>query len=93
MSDPVQGQHYFSGAQLAALQVFALPDRIMEQLRQAESEDPDQKATFEAVRIESEDVDLDFSIKDGILLFDNRHVLPNDQAFRLWVLRPITIRG
>ena len=40
-NDPVQGQYYFSGAHLAALKVFTLLDKIVEQLKQAGSEDPD----------------------------------------------------
>ena len=87
VSDPVQGQYYISGAQLAALQVFTLPGTIVEQQKQAGSEDPDWKDTFEAVHTESEDIDPDFSIKDGILLFDNRYVLPSDQALKLRVLK------
>ena len=37
--------------------------------------------------MESESVDPDFSIKDEILLFDNRYVIPNDQALKLRVLK------
>ena len=73
---PVQGQYYFSGAHLASLKVFTLPDRIVEQIKQAGSEDPNWKATLEVVREKSENVDPDFSVDaSGMLLFDNRYVL------------------
>ena len=60
----------------------------MDQLKQTGSEDPDWKATLEAVRTKSENVDPDFSIdaESGMLLFDNRYVLPNNQALKLRVL-------
>ena len=89
MSDPVQGQYYFSGAHLASLKVFTLPDAIVEQIKQAGSEDPNWKATLEAVHDKSENVVPDFSIDaSGMLLFNNRYVLPDNQALKLRVLHP-----
>ena len=87
MSDPVQGQYYFSGAHLASLKVFTFTDAIVEQIKQAESEDPNWKATLEAFRDKSENVAHDISIDaSGMLLFDNRYVLPDNQALKLRVL-------
>ena len=43
-------------------------------------------ATLEAVRAGSELVAPGFAEKDGLLLFENRYVLPNDKSLKLAVL-------
>ena len=79
------GMH--DSAHLASLKVFTLPDAIVEQIKQAGSEDPNWKAKLEAVHDKSENVDPDFSIDaSGMLLFDNCYILPDNQALKLRVL-------
>jgi len=80
------GQWVVNSAHIASIRAFVLPPTIEERLKAAGSKDPDWVATMEAVRAGSECVAPGFEEKEGLLLFENRYVLPNDKAFRLKVL-------
>ncbi len=63
-----------------------LPSLVEDQWKVVGRKDQDWVATLEAVRAGSDLVDPGFEEKEGMLLFENRYVLPNDKAIRLKVL-------
>ena len=80
------GQWVVNSAHIAATKAFALPVSHENNLRAAGKSDPNWVATLEAVRAGSEMVAPGFAEKDGLLLFENRYVLPNDKSLKMAVL-------
>ena len=80
------GQWVVNSAQIAATKAFALPVSYENNMRSAGKSDPNWVAMLEAVRAGSELVAPGFAEKDGLLLFENRYVLPNDKSLKLAVL-------
>jgi hypothetical protein len=80
------GQWVVDSAHIASIRAYALPATIEDKLRALGLQDPDWKATLEAVRAGSELVAPGFEEKEGILLFENRYVLPDNKALKLKVL-------
>ena len=79
-------QWVVNSAHIAATKAFALPVSHENNLRAAGKLDPNWVATLEAVRAGSELVASGFTEKDGLLLFENRYVLPIDKSLKLAVL-------
>ena len=77
------GQWVANSTPIAATKVFALPVSHENNMRAAGKSDPNWVATLEAVRAGSELVALGFAEKDGLLLFENQYVLPNDKSLKL----------
>ena len=80
------GQWVVNSAHIVATKAFALPVSHENNLRAAGKSDPNWIATLEAVRTGSKMVALGFAEKDGLLLFENRYVLPNNKSLKLAVL-------
>ena len=80
------GQWVVNCTHIAATKAFALPVSHENNLRAAGKSDPNWVATLEAVRAGSELVAPGFTVKDGLLLFENRYVLLNDKSLKLAVL-------
>ena len=73
-------------ARIAATKVYTLPGTFVEKLKAAAKADPDWIATARAVEEKSDVVAPGFEVKDGILLYENRFVIPNDTGLRLKVM-------
>ena len=73
-------------ARMAAIKVYTLPGTFVEKLKAAAKSDPDWIATVKAVKEKSDEVAPGFEVKDGILLYENRFVIPNDTSLKLKVL-------
>jgi hypothetical protein len=73
-------------ARIASTRVYTIPGTFLEKLKAAAGLDPDWMATAKAVKEGSEEVAPGFEVKDEVLLFENRYVIPNDSALRLKVL-------
>ena len=79
------GQWVVNSVHIAATKAFALPVSHENNTRADGKSDPNWVATLEAVRAGSELVAPGFAEKDGLLLFENRYVLPNDKSLKLAV--------
>ena len=71
---------------IAATKAFSLPVSYENNFRAAGKSDPNWVAMLEAVRTGSKMVAPVFAEKDGVLLFENRYVLPMDKSLKLAVL-------
>jgi hypothetical protein len=80
-----------SAMSIAGVQQTELKANILELIREAGKRDADWQATMEAAlkrqNGDSEaNVAEEFEVKDGLLFYENRWVIPNDSALRLRIL-------
>jgi hypothetical protein len=59
---------------------------FLELIREAGKRDADWQATKEAVLKKSDNVAEEFQVKDSLLFYENRWVIPNDSALKLPIL-------
>jgi hypothetical protein len=88
--DTADGIVVLSSMSIAASEAkeIALSNAFLDLLRQAAEKDPEWQATKDAVlkKDPDENVPEEFEVKDGLLYFKNRWVVPNDAALKLRIL-------
>ena len=73
-------------AKIASTKVYTLPGTFQEKLKEAAGRDPEWVATAKAAKEGSDTVAPGFEEKDGVLLYENRYVIPNDSALKLKIM-------
>jgi hypothetical protein len=69
-----------------AAKEIELSTTFLDLIRAAAKKDPEWQATKEAILRKDENVAEEFEVKEGLLYYENRWVIPNDPAFKLRVL-------
>jgi hypothetical protein len=85
--DTTEGTVVLSSVAIAAAKETELSSTFLELLRQAGEKDPEWRATRDAVLRKDENVAEEFEVKDGLLYYENRWVIPDDSALKLRILR------
>jgi hypothetical protein len=75
-----------SSASIASTKEVELSTNFLELIREAGKRDADWQATKEAVLKKFENVAEEFEVKDDLLFYENRWVIPNDSALKLRIL-------
>jgi hypothetical protein len=75
-----------SSTSIASTKEVELSTNFLELIREAGKRDADWQATKEAVLKKSENVAEEFEVKDDLLFYENRWVIPNDSALKLRIL-------
>jgi hypothetical protein len=75
-----------SSASIASTREVELSTNFLELVREAGKRDADWQATKEAVLKKAENVAEEFEVKDSLLFYVNRWVIPNDSALSLRIL-------
>jgi hypothetical protein len=87
--DTTDGVVVLSSMSIAASKAkeMELSSAFLDLLRQAGEKDPEWRATRDAVLRKDENVAEEFEVKDGLLYYENRWVIPDDLALKLRILR------
>jgi hypothetical protein len=75
-----------SSASIASTKEVELSPNFLELIREAGKQDADWQATKEAVLKKAENVAEKFEVKDDLLFYENRWVIPNNSALKLRIL-------